>query len=513
MSPRVTFLLFLLAAGLGAFVYLHEIRGADQRKEAEAKAKRLFPGVEVSDIDAISLTTTEGKTAEVVREAGSWRVKKPVVAPGDPVALDGMASALAEISSQETIPDPQAPDVYGLGDSARLVNFRAKGVEHELRVGKTAPVGSNTYASTADAKNVYTVPTYRATTFQKSLDDLREHRVLRFDRNSIDRIEVGWNSGGVVLKKRDGVWRVTSPLEGPADDDTVDKLLSDASYLRADGFIDAPASDDAMALAKPEVTLALSGKSPAQGEPPTSFTLKLGGPLPSNPKRRALRTDDGSVYEVATERIAEFPRDVAAYRFKEVSRFSPSDANRIELAFQQEAGKPPVVIALDRGDAGWTSNAEPLVPGKAVRLAAELSHLRAVGIVSDHPTEAELKEHGLAPPQVTMRVLGAKPPSGEAPLLADVEIGTSDAQGAAAKSSKSETLYRLAPELAEHIPGDLAVWREKFVSREPTKGAAAAAGGPGAPGELPPGAGEGQGGGNEDVFPPTTQQEAAPKSP
>ncbi|HME68403.1 MAG TPA: DUF4340 domain-containing protein, partial [Myxococcota bacterium] len=448
-----------------------------------------------------------------VREAGGWRVQKPVVAPGDPVALDGMASALAEISSQTTIPDPQAPDVYGLGDSARLVNFRAKGVEHELRIGKTAPVGSSTYASTADVKSVYTVPTYRATTFQKSLDDLREHRVLRFDRNSIDRIEVGWNGGGVVLEKKDGAWRVTSPVQGPADDDTVDKLLSDASYLRADGFIDSPPSDDAMALAKPEVTLALSGQAAAKGQPPASFTLKLGGPLPSNPKRRALRTGDGNVFEIATERIAEFPRDVTAYRFKEVARFSPSDANRIELAFMQEAGKPPVVVALDRGDAGWTSNGEPLVPGKAVRLAAELSHLRAAGIVSDHPTEAELKEHGLAPPQVTMRVLGAKPASGEAPLLADVEIGTSDARGAAAKSSKSEMLYRLGPELADHLPESFAAWREKFVSKETPKGTSAAGGGPAAPGELPPGAGEGQGGGNEDVFPPTTQQEAAPKSP
>ena len=262
---------------------------------------------------------------------------------------------------------------------------------------------------------MHTVPTYRATTFQKSLDDLREHRVLRFDRNSIDRIEVGWDGGAVVLEKKDGAWRVTSPLEGPADDDTVDKLLSDASYLRADGFIDAPPSDDAMDLAKPEVTLALSGKAPVAGQPPTSFTLKLGGPLPTNPKRRALRTGDGGVYEIATERIAEFPRDITAYRFKEVSRFSPTDANRIELTFQQDGGKPPVVVALDRGEAGWTSKAEPLVPGKAARLAAELSHLRAAGIVSDHATEAELKQHGLAPPQVTVRVLGTKPASGQGP--------------------------------------------------------------------------------------------------
>jgi hypothetical protein len=511
MNPRVTLVLFLLTVSLGAFVYLYEIRGADQRKEAEARAKRLFPGVEVSDVDAIWLSTTEGKDAEVVREAGSWKVEKPVVAPGDPVALDGMANALAELSSQATIPDPQAPDVYGLGDSSKRVKFRAKGVEHELLIGKTAPVGSNTYASTADLKNVYTIPTYRATTFQKSLDDLREHRVLRFDRNSIDRIELGWNGGGVVLEKKDGAWRVTSPVEGPADDETVDKLLSDASYLRADGFIDAPQGDAALALEKPEVTLALSAAPAVSGQPAARFSLKLGGPLPTNTKRRALRTGDGATYEVATERIAEFPRDVTAYRFKEVSRFSVSDAHRVELRFAQEAGKSPLQVVLDRGDAGWTSDSGPLVPGMAARLVAELSHLRAAGIVSDRPTEAERTQQGLAPPQVSVRVLGAKPSSGDAPVLADVEIGTSDAQGAAAMSSKSDTLYRLAPELADHVPWSLAVWREKFVSKEPSKAAAAGAGA-GAASELPPGAGEGQGGGNEDVFPPTTEQGRAPNS-
>jgi hypothetical protein len=509
MNPRVTLLLFLLAAGLGSFVYLYEIRGADQRKEAEAKAKRLFPGIEVSDIDAMTLTTTEGKTAEVVREKAGWRLQKPVVALGDPVALDGMANALSELSSQATIPDPQAPDVYGLGDSARLVEFHAKGVQHELRIGKPVPVGSSTYAATGDLKNVFTVPTYRATSFQKSLDDLREHRVLRFDRNSIDRIEVDWLGGDVVLEKKDGVWHVASPIQGPADDDAVDKLLSDASYLRADGFIDTPASDDALALDKPELTLLLSGKAPAAGEPALSFTFALGGPLASNPKRRALRTGDGTLYEIANERIAEFPRDVTAYRFKELSRFSPTDANRMELSFQQEGGKPALVVALERGDAGWKSNGEPLVPGKAVRLAAELSHLRAVGIVSDHPSEGELKQDGLAPPQVTLRVLGAKPASGEAPVLADLAIGTSDAQGAIAKSSKGETVYRLSPDLADHIPGSLAVWRERFVSKENPKSAASAS----APAELPPGAGEGQGSGNEDAFPPTTEQEAPAKSP
>jgi hypothetical protein len=41
MRPKTTGILLLLAAALGAFVYFYEIRGADARREAEEREKRL----------------------------------------------------------------------------------------------------------------------------------------------------------------------------------------------------------------------------------------------------------------------------------------------------------------------------------------------------------------------------------------------------------------------------------------------------------------------------------------
>ncbi len=492
MRPRTTLVLLFVAAALGTFVYLYEVRGADERKEAEAAAKRLFPGVEAGDVEAIWLTTSDGKQVEAVRDAGAWRLHEPLRALGDPVALDGMANALAEIASETTVAAPQPPDVYGLGDSARVVKFRAKGAEHSLRFGKAAPVGSSTYASTAGDHAIYTVPTYRATTFQKGLDDLRERRVLRFDRNAIDRLQIGWPGGGVTLEKRDKLWRMVAPIDAPADEDTVEKALADASYLRADRFVDASAGPEKLALDPPELTLSLTGHPAAAGDTAPTFSIEMGRPLPDDPRRRAVRSADGAVVEVPSERLADFPRTVVAYRFKELAHFAVPEAQRVELAFHPAGGAAPVLVALDRGDAGWAGSDVTLAPGKGARLVAELSRLRGTDIVSDAATPEQLKAEGLSPPAVEIRVLGVKPAAADAPVLADVSLGTSGPAGIAAKSAKSDALYRIAPELAEHLPTSLDAWREKFLAKEAP------------PAPEPPAPAEGQGT-SEDVFPPTAE--------
>ena len=493
MRPRATLLLLFVAAATFAFVYLYEIRGADERKEAEAAAKLLFPGVEAGDVETMWLTTSDGKPVEAVREAGSWRLREPLAALGDPVALDGMANALAEIASETVVAEPQPPEVYGLGEAARVVKFRAKGVDHALRFGKAAPVGSSTYASTAEAGAIYTIPTYRATTFQKGLDELRERRVLRFDRNAIDRAQIDWPGGGVTIEKRDALWRMVKPIDGPADEETVEKVLADASYLRAEQFVDGSVDATTLALEPPELTLTLTGHPGAEGGAAPTFGVEMGRPLPNDLRRRAVRSAEGAVVEVPSERLADFPRTVVAYRFKELARFPVPEAQRVELAFHPGEGVAPVVVALDRSDAGWTTADATLAPGKGTRLVAELSRLRAADIVSDTATPEELRAQGLSPPAVAIRVLGVKPAATDAPLLADVSFGTSGAKGIAARSAKSEALYRIAPELAEHLPTSLEAWRERFLAKESPPSA-----------ELPPAPTEGQGT-SEDVFPPTTE--------
>ena len=61
MNPRTTGILFLIAAALGAFVYFYEIQGKEERLEAEARQKRLFPDVEADAVEWIELTSSDGQ--------------------------------------------------------------------------------------------------------------------------------------------------------------------------------------------------------------------------------------------------------------------------------------------------------------------------------------------------------------------------------------------------------------------------------------------------------------------
>ena len=126
MNPRTTGILFLLAAALGAFVWFYEIRGEAGRKDAEAAAKRLFPGIESSAVEQIELTTSDGQRARLERRDAEWQLALPLAAPADGFVADAIASALAQLGSESVYETPQPLAVYGLEDAGRDLRFRGR---------------------------------------------------------------------------------------------------------------------------------------------------------------------------------------------------------------------------------------------------------------------------------------------------------------------------------------------------------------------------------------------------
>jgi len=480
MNPRTTGVLFLVALALGAFVWFYQVQGEDRRRAAEEEAKRLFPGIDQDDIRALAFTTTGGQEVRVEFREEGWVLVEPLEFPADEAGLSGMASALAQLSSEGRLEDPQAPAVYGLGDSARVVRFETAAGEHAVRFGDKTPVGGNTYAAVEGQPGIYTVPSYRATSFERALDDLRERRVLRFDRTAVDRIEVEWAGGGVALERRDTGWWLTAPLEGPADEKTVEDLLADLAFLRAEGFVDDPAPEMEESLQTPRLRVVLTDRpeeevadggadepaeEPGEAAAPRSWTLAVGAAVEEG--QRAVRGAGGHLYAVARERLAELPRRVDAYRFRTLASFPASEAERLELVFHRTEGEP-VVVTARRGEEGWTSEPEPIAADKAAALVSEVSHLRAEGIVADSMGPEELSGVGLRPPRVLYRLWGAPPEAGGEPLrLAEVALGTFDPEeGIVAKAADRDTVYRLDYELAESLPVSLEAFRNRFLAPE-----------------------------------------------
>jgi len=467
VNPKSTFILFLVAAVLASFVYFYEIEGEDERLEADEAQKRVVVGVEPDDVEAIALTTTDGVAVATRRSDGGWQVVEPLEYPADPFALDAMAAAIAQMAGGTPLEDPQALEVYGLDALEREVRFRAGADERALRIGDSTPLQAKTYVTLIDSDTVFTVSSASVRAFAKSFDDLREKKLIDFDREAVEHIAVNWPDGGVVLQRSDSgepQWHLVQPVAGPADDETVAKLLSTLVFLRADGFVDDPPSDEVAGLTRPMFSVRLTGSAAGEAVEPFEAVLAIGSH--SEDGARLARGAQPGLYRLEVDRIGDLPVSVVAFRDKQVARFVVSDAERIEVLFAAEGSS--VSLIAERGEGGWNSQPEAFGAGKIDAMVGALADLRAIDIAAESMGEDELAGVGLVPANVVFKVLGA--PSGEAepPVLALVQLGAPrGSEGVLARRAKDGTVYVIGLDESEYLPISYEAFENHFRADDP----------------------------------------------
>ena len=445
----------IAVAVLGAFVWFWEVEGADERAAAEQAAKEVFPELAAQDLTALVLRTTDQQSVRLERDADGWRLREPIDFPADSQVADALAGAVADLVTESVFDEPESRENYGLGGEPTV---RATAGEREvaLTLGDPIPTGGSTYVAAEGDPRVFTVATYRLGALRKSLAQLRDSRVLDFDRNAVRDVEVSWIGGGVAVAKGEEAWRLRKPLDAEADESVISGLLSDLSFLRAEGYLDAPSDTQAAAFEPPAYRVIL------RGEDETILAdLQVAGA--GDGMKRVVKGRDGYLYEIAESRLDDLPRTVVGYRFKELSRFAVNDVSRFELVFR-DGGEELIIHASQTDEGGWKAEPEPLAPGKASRLLSELSALEATDIAAESMGENELAGMGLAPPGAVLRVF----PEGEgSEPLAELRLGRIEpGHGIAAQRAEDPIVYWLDGSLAEHLPVSLAAWRNRFVAKE-----------------------------------------------
>jgi hypothetical protein len=362
--------------------------------------------------------------------------------------------------SESVIEDPRPPDVYGIGAAGAEVRFVVGDLEKILRIGSATPVGSNSYASIEGDDRVYTVASYQLSPFKKELEDLRDKRILDFDRVAVGRIAVSWPGARVVVERGDAGWQVVEPVRSPADEDTVERLLSSLSVLRAASFVDEPGSEEEMGFAPPQfaVELELSGEAGVSG--PNFARFAVGG-FDESGSERFTRSAAGLHYTISQQNFDDFPRRLVEYRDRQLAEFAADDARRVELGFHSAAGET-VSVSVTREDAGWVSSAEPVQSEELGALVDVLSGLRADDIIAEELGPAELQAMGFDPAKTVLQVYGDGEP---AVRLAEIQLGVAFGNGIAARAPGRETIFLIDAAIADAIPTDLEDYRERFVAQ------------------------------------------------
>jgi hypothetical protein len=364
-----TILLVLALAGLGAYIYFID----SERPAAGVEAREKVFAVEADEIEEITVTA-KGESTTLRKGDGVWTITAPVAADADATEVSNLTTALASLEINRVL-EENASDLtaYGLSDPRIKVAFKAGSASGELHLGETTPTKGDMYAVKSGESRVFLVSASQDTSLAKNTFDLRDKRVLHFDRDKIDTVEITQpGSPAVTLSRSANEWFIKAPIAARGDYSAIEGLVTRLSTASMTELVD-PNSPESFGLETPSAVVTIGTGS-------TRAALELGaerdGALFARDRARQM------MFKVEPTLATDLKKTVDDLRDKELFEFRTFNTLRLRVSrgadtyeFEKVAG----------GGEGGADRWQRIVDGKPTDvdtttmedLLAKLSALRA----------------------------------------------------------------------------------------------------------------------------------------
>jgi hypothetical protein len=400
---RNTAILAVLAAALGAFIYFYERHRTPPPDDGPAAATgKVFTGVNADAVEEVRITRASGDATTLRKIDKAWRIVTPIDAAADQSEATNTASNLATADIQSVVDEkPKDLAVFGLATPRITVAFKAGSQTGTLLIGDKNPTGSDLYAKLPDSPRVFLVSGYLEGTFDKSTFQLRDKKLLTFDREKVDRIDVVSGTATVSVVRQSDAWNVAVPWQARADFGVVESVLSRLTNGQMKGI----AWDPAAPAAAPAAGAAAAKPAPRTlkefGLEPAERRVKLAAGSATVELLLGKETPEGDVYaKDATRPIVftvekaladDLSRTPADFRSKDVFSFRAFTGTRLEIAkggqrFVFERKKGPEKDAVEK----WVQvePAKTVDEAKIEDLVGKVATLRAESFVDALPAGA-----------------------------------------------------------------------------------------------------------------------------
>src|SRR5580704_15736477 len=192
-------------------------------------------------VTSIRIAKTGTEPVTVAKVGDHWQVSaadkapKPLAADQDAVA--SLTSAVSPLTSDRLIDEhPQSLATFGLDAPVLTVEITTKdGKTQRLLFGSDTVSGAGTYVKLDSDPKVYTVLAATKTTFDKSVNDLRDKRLLLLNADKIISVTLTAKGPAVEFSKNSGGdWQITKPMPYRADSAAVDDLVGKLKDVKMD---------------------------------------------------------------------------------------------------------------------------------------------------------------------------------------------------------------------------------------------------------------------------------------
>ena len=253
----------------------------------------------------------------------------------------------------------------------------------------------------------------------------------------------------IKLERRDGRWRIVTPIDFAADTFAADGVASAITQLMSESVIEDPQPLDAYGFHAEgaEVRFAVGD---------LEKTLRIGSATPVGWNSYAVVGGDDRVYTVASYQFSPFKKEAAEFRDKRILDFDPAAVRRASISW------PGAEVVIERSDEGWQMVApvQALADADAVdSLLMNLSLLRASGFVDDPGSDEEV---GFVPPQFAVEIELARDTGDSDAAIARLAVGGVDEGGSRRfVRSAAESLYLISQESLDGFPRRVVEYRDR----------------------------------------------------
>jgi hypothetical protein len=359
---------------------------SDHRKpSAEAAKPSADAAPQILKLDENSITKLELKKKDapsisLAKNGSEWKIIEPKPYAADQSTVSSMLSSVASLDSERLV-DDRATDLqrYGLAQPSFELDVTEKDNKtHRLLLGDDTPAGNASYAALAGDSRVFTIPSYKKSSLEKGLSDLRDKRLLTVNADKVSRIEITGKNGDIEFGRNKDQWQILKPKPMRADSSLVGDLASKLTDARMDlsgSDSSAKESDSAFAHGTSVATVKVTGESATE-------QLQLR-------KNKDIYYAKSSVvdgaYKIESGLADAVNKKLDDFRNKKLFDFGYTDPSKIEIR------TPSKTHALLRGGQDWWDNGKKIDASAIESLISNLRDLSAEKFVDSGFTTPEIE--------------------------------------------------------------------------------------------------------------------------
>ena len=394
MKLRTTFILFVIAIALGAFILVLDHQSLTTREQAE-RIQRIFK-VERKEIKGFTIHNGDD-LVKAKAKGDSWKLTKPWTDDADLRAIDQLLNAIQFLRPDDVIDNLGKGDAkrdkmkeFGLHRSRLSLKLDGRHSPSEIQFGGDTAVPGKCYLRIDDEDVVYVVSNELRNIVSKKAEDFRDHRITPFLTTLITRVIIRTSGGEMELEKQQDNWQLTRPIKARANNDAVIDLLTKVNQTQIAKFVPRDkANTPTTSLDSPSSVLTLFAGTDEKIE------IQLGAIDPTDSQKMfALLPERDTVIEINKAFAGLFDVTPNELRDRKIARINQDLVDRVTI---EKVDQPKII--LGREEDRWKF----VVPNNSVANADSIDRLLEAinsgeisGFVSD--TATDLGKYGLDKP-------------------------------------------------------------------------------------------------------------------